>query len=141
MATVNLFKPRPISDHPVTDQERCDEIQAEARLRPGDRIRRGTLSPAPPRPSTVLIDRRLAEEIDYCRRVLVAVGERLAADNLVIARHSATLQSFDVIAQMLGHLGSVVGAADRDDAVDRIGMEDLRSRIRRRSLADDNLAG
>lgn len=135
LAPNRLFKPRQ-----VTDQERCDQIQADARRQPGDRIRRGTLSAPPLQASPELIDRRLAEEIDYCRRVLVAVGERLVADNLVIARHASTLQSFDVIAQMLGHLGTVVGAADREDAVDRIGMEDLRTRIRRRSLADGDFA-
>jgi len=79
----------------------------------------------------------LAEEIDYTKRVLEAMGERLANDSLVIARHPNTLQSFDVVCQMLGHLGAVVGAADRQDAIDRIGMEDLRTRIRRKSLGGE----
>lgn len=127
---VSLFKPRI-----VTAQERCDEIQAQARLKPGDRIRRGALAPILPlEPSPQLTDRRLAEEIDYARRLLQAMGERLASDATVLARHSGVLQSFDTVGQSLGYLAGVVGAADREQAIDRIGMEDLRSRIRRKSL-------
>lgn len=118
-------------------QARCDGIQAQARLAPGDRIRRGSPTPtAPIVPSTDLLDRRLAEEIDYARRLLQALGERLASDGTVLARHASTLQAFDVIGQTLGYLSGVVGAANRDQAIDGIGMEDLRSRIRRRSLTD-----
>lgn len=120
-------------------QERCDEIQSSIRLAPGDRIRRQALSPPPLPPSSSLIERRLAEEIDYARRMLQAMGERLANDPLVIARHPETLQGFDVVGQTLGHLGVVVGTSDRREAVERIGMADLRSRIQRRSLAEETL--
>lgn len=106
---------------------------------PGDRIRRGTLSEPPLAASADIVERRLAEEIDYARRLLVSMGERLANDATVIARHASTLQGFDVVAQMLGHLGSVVGAEDRGAAIDRIGMADLRGRIRRRAIVDDGI--
>lgn len=43
--------------------------------------------------------------------------------------------------QSLGHLASVVGAADREEAIDRIGVADLRTRIRRKSLADEGIVG
>lgn len=115
------------------------QIQPGPQSQPGDRIRRGTLSEPPPALSADVVERRLAEEIDYARRLLVAMGERLANDPTVIARHGATLQGFDVVAQMLGHLGGVVGAEDRDAAIDRIGMADLRGRIRRRSIVDDGI--
>ena len=108
-------------------------------LRPGDKIRRGTLSEPPLKASDSIVERRLAEEIAYARRLLVAMGDNLSNDPAVIARHSGTLQGFDVVAQMLGHIGSVVGAADRDAAVERIGMADLRGRIARRSLAEETL--
>lgn len=125
----------------VAAQARCDDIQAAARLAPGDRIRRGSLAPnVPITPSTDLLDRRLAEEIDYARRLLQAMGERLASDGTVLARHASTLQAFDVIGQTLGYLSGVVGAADRNQAIDQIGMEDLRSRIRRKSLVESDLA-
>ena len=35
--------------------------------------------------------------------------------------------------------GSVVGAADRRAAIDRIGMADLRGRIDRRAIGDDGI--
>lgn len=111
----------------------------DARAKPGDRIRRATLSEPPLAPTADLVERRLAEEIDYARRLLVDMGERLCTDPTVIARHGATMQGFDVVAQMLGHLGSVVGAADRRAAIDRIGMADLRGRIDRRAIGDDGI--
>lgn len=49
------------------------------------------------------------------------------------------MQGFDVIAQTLGHLASVVGSANRGEAIERIGMANLRTRILRRSLDDDGL--
>lgn len=122
----------------VTSQDRCDAAQEEARTRPGDRIRR-PLSEPPLAPSPDLTERRLAEEIDYARRLIVDMGERLSNDATVIARHGTTLQGFDVVAQMLGHLGKVVGAADRPVAIDRIGMADLRGRITRRSLDEEGI--
>lgn len=122
----------------VTSQDQCDAVQADARGKPGDRIRRA-LSEPPLAPSADLVERRLAEEIDYARRLIVDMGERLSNDVTVIARHGGTLQGFDVVAQMLGHLSSVVGAADRASAVERIGMADLRGRITRRALNEEGI--
>ena len=123
----------------VVNQHRPAAGAAETGQRPGDRIRRGVLAGSPPTPSADLTARRLAEEIAHTRRLLVALGERMVADATVVARHARTLQSFDVIAQMLGHVGNVVGAADKDAAIERIGMVDLRARITRRSIADETL--
>lgn len=116
-------------------QARCDQAQADAREAPGARIR--ILEPpvrGPLPPSADALDRRIAEEIDYARRILEAMGDRLASDGVIVARHAATLQGFDLVGQMLGHLAAVVGTADRGEAIGRIGMEDLRARLRRRSL-------
>lgn len=118
----------------LTAQERCDAMQAEVRGAPGDRIRRGPPGPPPLALSSELLDRRIAEEIDYAKRLLEAMGDQLVGDALVLARHGTTLQGFDKLAQTLGHLATVVGAADRAAAVDRIGAADLRGRIQRQTL-------
>jgi hypothetical protein len=41
------------------------------------------------------------------------------------------MQSFDIIGQLLGHLAKVMGADDKLEAIDRIGMQELRSRLKR----------
>lgn len=122
-------------------QQRCDEMQAVARAGKGDRIRRGVLAPVPLVPSDDMVDRRLAEEIDYAKRLLAAMGERLAGDPLMLSRHGGTLQGFDIVEQMLGHLASVAGVADRRAAIDRIGMEELRTRMKRKGLDADGTGG
>ena len=77
---------------------------------------------------------RLAEELEYARRMLDMVGTKLSADAHVVSRHMVTLQSFDVVGQLLGHLADVVRSSDPDGAVGRIGMSDLRGRLKRKSV-------
>ena len=77
---------------------------------------------------------RLAEELDYARRLLDAMADELAGDATVIARHATTLQSFDIVGQMLGHLAAVVRSSDPEGAVERIGMAELKARLTRRGL-------
>jgi hypothetical protein len=43
------------------------------------------------------------------------------------------LQSVDIICQILGHVAKVVSSDDRNEAVRRIGMDDLRGRLLRLS--------
>jgi len=94
-------------------------------------ILRSVTPPAPLEPTDVLQDERLSEEIDYARRLLEAVGDRLIADPIILNRHQTTLQSFDIIGQLLGHLAKVAGSRDKAEAIDRIGMQELRARMQR----------
>ncbi len=101
-------------------------------------IRRDPPPPPPPPPTPAAtadsLHRRLAEELEYARRMLTAVGDELASDCIVVARHAAALQSFDFLGQMLGHLATVVGSSDPHGAVELVGMADLKARLKRRSL-------
>jgi hypothetical protein len=104
---------------------------------PGDRkpIRRDATRPTPPPPpgeTSDVLRRRLAEEIDYARRMLAAMGDELSSDPTMVARHGNALQSVDLVGQLLGHVASVVRAADADEAVQRIGMGELKARLQRR---------
>ena len=118
-------------------QARVDAIVAAARAQDQAAVVRPLFREAlstPLEPSAILLDRRLEEELAFCRRTLEGMGDALCDDPILLARHQVTLQSVDLIAQMLGHIASVVGAADRENAVSRIGMVELRNRLTREPL-------
>ena len=77
---------------------------------------------------------RLAEELEYARRLLDAMGDKLAGDTAIIMRHGTTLQSVDIVGQILGHIADVVRCSAPEDAVERIGMAELKGRLKRRSI-------
>jgi hypothetical protein len=116
----------------ASSQAECDAIVAAAKgnaARPS--ILRDFTPPPPLQPTDDLIETRLAEEIEYARRLLDAVSDRLIADPMILARHETTLQSFDIVGQLLGHLAKVTGSKDKAEAIDRIGMQELRARLMR----------
>ena len=95
-------------------------------------------APPPPPPALVPTDDqlrlRLAEELEFARRMLTAMGDKLAGDPGVVVRHGTTLQSIDIVGQTLGHIADVVRCSTPEDAVDRIGMSELKGRLQRRSI-------
>jgi hypothetical protein len=120
------------------DQGRVDSIQAAARA--GRRSAPPPPSPAPAHagdaPWVDQLEVRLAEELAFVRRLVETLGDQLVADPAVLHRHTQALQNIDLASQILGHLSRVVGAADPAEAVQAIGMDDLRARLtRHRTLA------
>ncbi len=77
---------------------------------------------------------RLAEELEYARRMLEAMGDDLSADMAVVMRHAVALQSVDIIGQMLGHIANVIRSSDPQGAVELIGMCELKARLKRTKL-------
>ena len=77
---------------------------------------------------------RLAEELDYARRLLDSMGDALSTDLGLVMRHIVALQSIDIIGQLLGHIATVIRSSAPDRAVDRIGMSDLKARMTRKAL-------
>lgn len=120
----------------ASTQAECDAIQAAAREQRSTRLPllREVSRPAPLVPTDDPTDSRLAQEIEYAQRLLEAVGDRFVSDPIILQRHETTMQSFDIIGQLLGHLAKVVGAKDKNEAIDRIGMQELRSRLKRAPL-------
>lgn len=114
-------------------QARVDAIQAEHHAAAAPRsIRRDP----PPLPAALIptddqLKMRLAEELDYARRMLDAMGDELAADMGVVMRHSVALQSIDIVGQLLGHVAAVTRSSDPIGAVERIGMCELKARLTR----------
>jgi len=77
---------------------------------------------------------RLAEELEYARRMLTALGDELSCDGSVVSRHLAELQTVDIVGQMLGHIAAVTRASDPQSAVEAIGMGALKARLVRRNI-------
>lgn len=116
-------------------QARCDSIQAEVRAGSRPSIRRTVTPPPPPPPPTDdVLSLRLAEELEYARRLLDSMGDDLCNDPPVVMRHSVSLQAIDIVGQMLGHIANVVRSSEPPATVERIGMCDLKARLTRRSL-------
>jgi hypothetical protein len=75
------------------------------------------------------LDRLLAAELDHARDMLVMMGDELAMSQAVVAEHGMALQAVDIVGQMLGHIANVVRAEDRNAAIDRIGMGELKAKL------------
>ena len=75
---------------------------------------------------------RLAEELDYVRRLLDVTSGQLSRDPILIRRHALELQSLDMIARILIQVADVVRSSDPNCAVENIGMSDLKARLKRR---------
>ena len=75
------------------------------------------------------LDLLLAAELDHARDMLVMMGDELAMSNEIVAEHGTALQAVDIVGQMLGHIANVVRADDRAQAIERIGMCDLKTKL------------
>jgi hypothetical protein len=97
-------------------------------------LRRDPPAPPPPPPAATEdeLRLRLAEELDYARRILTMMGDELCNDPAIVVRHGSALQSVDIVGQMLGHIASVVRSSEPETAVERIGMAELKARLKRR---------
>ena len=75
------------------------------------------------------LDLLLAAELDHARDMLVMMGDELAMSTEIVAEHRTALQAVDIVGQMLGHIANVVRADDRAQAIERIGMCDLKTKL------------
>ena len=57
------------------------------------------------------------------------MGDELAMSPEIVAEHGMALQAVDIVGQMIGHIANVVRASDRPDAIERIGMGDLKAKL------------
>ncbi|HYW15636.1 MAG TPA: hypothetical protein VE891_05730 [Allosphingosinicella sp.] len=120
---------------PPPHQARVDSLQAAIRAE-APAGRPGLFRPPPERParSGREIDLRVAEEVELAARHIEQLGDALVADPAFLHRHGASLQALDLINQNLRHLASIVGAADKEAAAERISFEELRRRLTRKSI-------
>ncbi len=124
--------------HLRTAQAPCDSIRGDQFAAEGcsgpRSLRRADAPPLDPAlvPTEDDLRLRLAEELEYARRMIEVMGDELAADMGVIMRHSVALQSIDIVGQMLGHIAAVTRSSAPERAVERIGMCELKARLTRR---------
>jgi hypothetical protein len=131
---------------PHLRQSRCDAIQAQYRAEGHGRSstdrapeRRSIRRDPPPRPPALIstddpLRLRLAEELEYVRRMLDQMGDALSADPMVVGRHMTSLQTVDIVGQILGHVANVTRSSDPSGAVDLIGMCELKARLTRSKI-------
>ena len=121
----------------IRAQKRCDAIQADYRAKAERPSIRREAQPLPPAltPTDDALKLRLAEELDYARRMLDSMGDEFSADPALLMRHAVPLQSIDIVGQILGHIANIVRSSDPDSAVERIGMCELKARLKRTSIA------
>lgn len=132
---------------PSAHQREVDAMMAE--------IRAATAATAAPRPDSTTpakrplfkeppprsavsadpIDFRIAEELETIRRRLDQIGDALIGDPILLHRHAMQLQGLDLTNQVLAHLAEVIKAADKVAGVEAVRMDDLRARLKRRSLS------
>ena len=75
------------------------------------------------------LDQLLAAELDHARDLLVMMGDELAMNKVLVAEHGMALQAIDIVGQMLGHIANVVRAENQGEAIERIGMCDLKAKL------------
>jgi hypothetical protein len=125
-------------------QARCDNIQAEFRaeqqahpsIRRDSGQRPSIRRDAPPLPKALVptdnvLKLRLAEELEYARRMIEIMGDTLSADPSVVTRHMVPLQSIDIAGQLLGSIANIIRSSDPDSAVDLIENSELKGRLKR----------
>jgi len=119
---------------------RAQPDRAPVRSEPAEAPKRKPLRrEAPPLPAAMIptedrLRQRLAEELEYARRMLDIMGDALASDGAVVVRHGTSLQSVDIVGQLIGHIANVIRSSDPEGAVELIGMAELKARLKRRSI-------
>jgi hypothetical protein len=121
---------------PPDHQRQVDAIQAAIRAEAAPCGRPSLFKPPPPRPapSDNQLDHRMAEEMEVIVRKLEQLGATLANDPILLHRHSAELQSIDLMKQSLRHLGQITAAQDKAFAADLVSLTDLKARLQRKPL-------
>lgn len=79
--------------------------------------------------SRTRLELQLAHELDEARKLLEMMGDELATDIEVVTSHGVALQSVDIVGQIMGHIAAVIRAAERGEAVEDIGMHDLKMKL------------
>jgi len=118
---------------PPAHQLRVDELVARARAEVVEAPRPSWIKPAPPAPapSSSTLDHRLAEEIHFVRRHLDLLGDILAREPILLHRHGHSLQSIDLVDQLLNHIAHIIESEDKALAASQVSHGELRARLTR----------
>ncbi len=114
--------------HPAaagTDRPRDEEGKRAGLARSADPL---------PAASDCQVDVRLAEELETIRRYVEMAGRILATDATLCHRHPAMARDLQNAQKVLGQLAAIVAAADKDAAIDRIALPELKARMLRKPI-------
>ena len=75
---------------------------------------------------------RIVEELAHVRRLVESIGDELVSEPAIVCRHADALQKFDLAAQILGLLSTVLLADDQVTAAESIGQQELKARLLRK---------
>ena len=78
-----------------------------------------------------LLRLRLGEELDYARRMLDMTGDELVGRPDRCRRHAWSMQSLDIVGQMLGHIADVIRSSDPRRRWTRSGCPPSKARLTR----------
>lgn len=84
-------------------------------------------------PARESVAERLADELAFTGRRLALLGEGLADEPIVVARHATLLQEFDAITQVLTNIGDIMLSEKPDQRINELGNEELKRRLQRRT--------
>jgi hypothetical protein len=87
-----------------------------------------------PAASDCQVDVRLAEELETIRRYVEMASRILATDATVCHRHPAMARDLQNAQKVLGQLAAIVAAADKDAAIERIALPELKARMLRKPI-------
>ena len=108
-------------------QSRVDLVQAA--IRGGAIFSAETQAPAPKPAAAPPVEQAVAAELERVKRMLDTVSDQLTDDMDVLMRHELAMQNFDIAAQIVAELATVMAAEDREAAVGKVQMHELRSRL------------
>lgn len=108
-------------------QLRVDSIQAA--IRSGASLPSEPATPPPQARGSIPVDSMISEELMRLRQTLDEIGNTLADDPDILVRHEKTLQNLDIASAIVEALTAVIAAENREEAIAKISMHDLRSRL------------
>jgi hypothetical protein len=108
-------------------QSRVDLVQAA--IRGGAIFSAEALAPAPTPAAAPPVEQAVAAELARVKRMLDAVSDELTDDIDILMRHERAIQNFDIAAMIVAELAEVMAADDREAAIGKVQMHDLRSRL------------
>jgi hypothetical protein len=88
-----------------------------------------------PARSEEIVDERLGEELETFHRWIANIAGSLAVDPIIRNRYAFELKNLERVSSEIGQVGSIVAAADKAQAIERLTAPELKARLQRKAIA------